>query len=65
MKKIEKCFQFQLAPLHHGPRPGSGAREFGPIPWDATTIRHATLNGHLELLKWARENGCPWYGGAG
>ena len=18
------------------------------------------MNGHLEVLKWARENGCPW-----
>jgi len=44
----------------HGPRPGSGAREHGPLQWDVTTMRHAALNGHLELLKWARENGCPW-----
>jgi hypothetical protein len=20
----------------------------------------AALGGHLEVLKWARENGCPW-----
>jgi hypothetical protein len=20
----------------------------------------AAENGHLEVLKWARENGCPW-----
>jgi len=20
----------------------------------------ATTDGHLEVLKWARENGCPW-----
>ena len=23
-------------------------------------MRFAALNGHLEILKWARENGCPW-----
>ena len=22
--------------------------------------RYAAWNGHLEVLKWARENGCPW-----
>jgi hypothetical protein len=21
----------------------------------------AAKRGHLEVLKWARENGCPWY----
>ena len=21
---------------------------------------NAAMNGHLELLKWARLNGCPW-----
>ena len=21
---------------------------------------YAALNGHLEVLQWARENGCPW-----
>ena len=21
---------------------------------------HAAKNGHLEVLKWARDNGCPW-----
>jgi hypothetical protein len=21
---------------------------------------NATREGHLEVLKWARENGCPW-----
>ena len=24
-------------------------------PWD-----EAAKGGHLEVLKWARENGCPW-----
>ena len=23
-------------------------------------MKEAALNGHLEVLKWARENGCPW-----
>ncbi len=29
-------------------------------PWDEATCRGATLGGHLELLKYAHENGCPW-----
>jgi hypothetical protein len=44
----------------HGPRPGTGARETGPIPWDFTTIRHAALQGHLDVVKWAHDNGAPW-----
>ena len=24
------------------------------------TCKNAAKNGHLEVLKWARENGCPW-----
>jgi hypothetical protein len=24
------------------------------------TCRYAAWNGHLHILKWARENGCPW-----
>ena len=24
------------------------------------TCTHAAGNGHWEVLKWARENGCPW-----
>jgi hypothetical protein len=23
-------------------------------------VRSAALGGHLEVLVWARENGCPW-----
>jgi hypothetical protein len=23
---------------------------------------NAAMGGHLEILKWARENGCPWDG---
>jgi hypothetical protein len=23
-------------------------------------VREAAKGGHLEVLKWARENGCPW-----
>ena len=29
-------------------------------PWDEETCRKAAANGHLECLKYARENGCPW-----
>ena len=29
-------------------------------PWDEETCREAAGNGHLECLKYARENGCPW-----
>ena len=29
-------------------------------PWDATTCHYAAGNSHLEVLQWARANGCPW-----
>jgi hypothetical protein len=29
------------------------------LPWDGRTCAFAAIGGHLELLKWARENGCP------
>jgi hypothetical protein len=30
--------------------------------WDKDICSNTTLGGHLELLKWARENNCPWIG---
>jgi hypothetical protein len=27
---------------------------------DKNTCTYAARNGHLEVLKWARENGCSW-----
>ena len=29
-------------------------------PWDDQTCTNATIGGHLEVFKWARENGCEW-----
>ena len=29
-------------------------------PWDEDTCTDAAQGGHLEVLKWSRENGCPW-----
>ena len=29
------------------------------FPWDELTCWHAAKGGHLETLKWARENDCP------
>ena len=29
-------------------------------PWDARTCKFAAERGHLETLRWARENGAPW-----
>ena len=28
--------------------------------WDSWTCWGAAKGGHLEVLRWARENGCPW-----
>ena len=30
------------------------------FPWDGWTCSKAARGGHLEVLKWARANGCPW-----
>lgn len=30
------------------------------FPWDVTTCAGAALGGSLQILRWARENGCPW-----
>ena len=29
-------------------------------PWDLNTCHYAVEQGHVEMLRWARENGCPW-----
>ena len=29
-------------------------------PWDDGTCNTAVHNGHVEVLRWARQNGCPW-----
>ena len=31
-----------------------------PCPWDSSVCYQAALNGHLEVLRWARSQGCPW-----
>ena len=28
-------------------------------PWDSRTTNYAAEGGHTELLRWAREHGCP------
>ena len=35
-------------------------REDFACPWDQTTCEYAALNGHLECLEYAHENGCSW-----
>jgi hypothetical protein len=30
------------------------------FPWDERTCWRAAKGGHLEVLRWARANGCPW-----
>ena len=30
------------------------------INWNEKVCLVAAMNGHLEVLKWAREKGCPW-----
>ena len=41
------CIFFNL------PRRGQGE-------WNSSTCSSAAKNGHLDVLKWARENGCEW-----
>ena len=35
-----------------------GTRKY---PWDKITCMFAAKEGHLEVLQWARANGCPWH----
>ena len=35
-------------------------RESRNAPWDESTCAAAAWVGNLDILKWARENGCPW-----
>ena len=30
------------------------------MPWDEETCESAAQKGHLDVLMYARENGCPW-----
>jgi hypothetical protein len=30
------------------------------LPWNKETCRNAAMFGHLQLLKWLHEQGCPW-----
>jgi hypothetical protein len=32
----------------------------GVGPWDEWTCYNAAEYGHIEVLRWARENGTPW-----
>ena len=32
----------------------------GQGEWDSDTCSYAAEYGHLDVLKWARENGCEW-----
>lgn len=32
----------------------------GPGPWSYDTCSAAASGGHLEVLQWARSQGCPW-----
>jgi hypothetical protein len=34
------------------------AREYN-CPWDYHTILDARKNGHMEVVQWALDNGCP------
>lgn len=31
-----------------------------PCPWSVFTTARAAMGGHLETLRWLRNNGCPW-----
>ena len=42
-------------PLEHVCRNAAG----GGRPWGQSTCESAAFSGHLEVLQWARANGCP------
>ena len=31
-----------------------------PCPWNSRVCSDAASEGHLEVLRWARSQGCPW-----
>ncbi|CAB9509092.1 ankyrin repeat protein [Seminavis robusta] len=39
-------------------KPGNSPMVHEMVPWNASTCEKAALGGHLEILKWARANGC-------
>ena len=48
--------------IHYLPdqsQPQKRSRVAPLLPWNARTCSNAVAGGHLELLKWAREQGCP------
>ncbi len=32
-----------------------------PCPWNERFYIYAAMGGYLEILIWARKNGCPWH----
>ena len=56
----EKFKTFSNLPLRSVPkgRPHPLGKRGQGCQWDSWTCRYAARNGHLHVLKWARENGC-------
>ena len=37
-----------------------GEDEDNKCPWDSNTCAYAAMNGHFDVLRWARDYDCPW-----
>ena len=38
----------------------NGPEKMAAVGMNGSTCTYAAGGGHLEVLKWARANGCPW-----
>ena len=56
----DECLLFAAAAMVGDLEAFKAMRLAENFPWDVLTCAYAAWGGHLEVLKWARENGCPW-----
>jgi len=56
-REIKVLISFSIC----GATRGWGQEEWGhDCKWGAETCSAAAAGGHFEMLKWLREQGCPW-----
>ena len=51
----QNCFNWNHLPVA---RNLTGGLRNNSCPWSEYDLRKYSMGGHIEILKWARENGC-------